>query len=85
VDVELAGTGRGDNKGDTITLTCFEDLYVRLFLSDIETIRSILRPNGEVRSRKVSGRKIHSVEEKCREGNKSYRAYSHGENHGIGP
>lgn len=74
MDVELAGTGRGDNKGDTITLTCFEDLYVRLFLSDIETIRSILRPNGEVWSRKVSGRTIYSAEEKRRHGNKSYCA-----------
>jgi hypothetical protein len=74
VDVELARTGRGDNKCDTIALTCFEDLHVRLFFSNIETVGSIMRANGEVWSRKVSGRKIYSTEEKCSHGDDSYPA-----------
>jgi len=74
VDVELARTGRGNNKGDTIALTRLEDLHLRLFLSNIQAVGSILRANGELRSRKASGGKIYSSEEKRRHCNDSYPA-----------
>jgi hypothetical protein len=59
-----------------------EGLNDRFFLSDIETVGSILRANGEVRGRKVGGRKICAAQEKRGHGNDDERAQSHGGHHG---